>query len=76
MVVRRLRVGHGEDRGVATGERGAQTPNIYVSVDFGLNQMASMCEEEVVDKWQTVLAGVDVFTHSHCLRMVFHAMTE
>ena len=38
--------------------------------------MAGKCEQEVVEKWGGRLAGVDVFTHSHCMRMVFHALTD
>ncbi len=58
------------------GERAANSRNTYVTVNFGLNRMASKCEQEVVEKWKGRLAGVDVFTHSHCMRMVFHALTD
>lgn len=58
------------------GKRAASTPNLYATVNFGFNRMASMCAGPVIEKWGERLAGVDVFTHSHCKRMVFHAMTE
>lgn len=58
------------------GARAAGSPNTYATVRFGLDRMAAMCEAAVVSKWGDRLAGVDVFTQSHCKRMVFHAMTE
>ncbi|TNE85657.1 MAG: MBL fold metallo-hydrolase [Deltaproteobacteria bacterium] len=58
------------------GKRAAGSPNTWVTVNFGLNRMAGLCEDQVVDAWGGKLAGTDVFTHSHCKRMVFHAMTE
>ncbi len=58
------------------GERSAKTPNVYATLDFGLNKMACECEKSVVDKWGGKLAGVDVFTKSHCFRMIFNEMTE
>lgn len=58
------------------GERAGTTPNSYATVSFGLDRVAKACEREVVARWRGRLAGVDVFTHSHCLRMVFYAMTD
>ncbi len=58
------------------GEKAAGIPNQYVGVNFGLNKMACDCEKKVVDKWGEKLAGVDVFTRSHCLKMIFNEATE
>lgn len=58
------------------GERAGRTPNTYATVQLGLNRLAQRCEQDVVSRWRGRLAGVDVFTHSHCLRMVFFAMTD
>ncbi|MEM7152335.1 MAG: MBL fold metallo-hydrolase [Myxococcota bacterium] len=58
------------------GKRAAKSRNTWVTVNFGLDRMSEMCAEEVEDKWEGKLAGVDVFTHSHCKRMIFHAMTD
>ena len=58
------------------GRRSANSGNTYVAVQFGFDRMASNCEREVVEKWQGKLAGVDVFTYSHCMRAVFHALTD
>ena len=58
------------------GERAGNSRNTYVTVNFGFNRMASKCEKEVVEKWGGRLAGVDVYTHSHCTRMIFHALTD
>ena len=60
----------------ALGQRAAGSANTWVTVNFGLDRMAGMCEDQVLDEWGDKLAGADVFTHSHCKRMVFHAMTE
>ncbi|WP_157596189.1 MBL fold metallo-hydrolase [Plesiocystis pacifica] len=54
----------------------AWTPNPYVTANFGFERMTAECEAPVVDRWDDRLGGVDVFTHSHCRRMVFQAITE
>lgn len=58
------------------GERAANSRNTYVTVNFGFDRMASQCEQKVIEKWKGILAGVDIFTYSHCMRMVFHALTD
>ena len=58
------------------GERAGNSRNTYVTVNFGFNRLAGTCEQEVVEKWKGRLAGVDVYTHSHCTRMVFYALTN
>ena len=58
------------------GERAGTSRNTYATVHFGFDRLASKCEQEVAEKWKGKLAGVDVYTHSHCMRMVFHALTH
>lgn len=58
------------------GKKTAGLPNQYLGVKFGLDQLASDCEKRVVDKWGDKLVGADVFTNSHCFKMLFNEVTE
>lgn len=52
------------------------TPNPFLTANFGFERLTSQCAAAVEVKWTDRLGGVDVFTSSHCRRMVFYWFTE
>ncbi|MCH9684536.1 MAG: MBL fold metallo-hydrolase [Deltaproteobacteria bacterium] len=58
------------------GQMQRWTPNPFVTANFGFERMTARCADIVEDKWEGRLAAVDVFTSSHCRRMVFYWFTD
>ena len=44
--------------------------NPWLIFDTYLNAVADACSEPTVEKWKATLAAADIFTPSHCFRMV------
>ena len=57
-------------------KKSGESNNPLLVMNTGLNYLSDKCAKRVISNWKGKLASLDVFTESHCKRMLFHLLTD